>query len=140
MPIKRFVQIQLPMNQPDRCADCPLLGIVPPELRIRNSQETLVCLGTGEAMTKKGSRVRKSGRDAKHPLTRGCDSLWPLWVTYPRQEFPVLVERYIRCIQPYRNTLEQFIHFHRNTKNTDLKASDNDDNDNDENEELPSEG
>ena len=70
MPRRIYQTVKLPVQQPDRCLDCKLLGMIPPEEREPRSQETMVCLGTGDAMSARFARSRASMRDSKHPLKR----------------------------------------------------------------------
>ena len=83
MPAKPFIHVQLPPIQPDCCAECPLLGEIPKSERKFGSQETLVCLGTREAMNARISRSRSSKHDVKHPLKRYCDEDWERWQEEP---------------------------------------------------------
>ena len=46
MPKRLSVMVKLPEEQPDRCLDCPLLGVIPIEKRKHGSKKTHVCLGT----------------------------------------------------------------------------------------------
>lgn len=116
MPKKRFENVKLPLLQPDRCMDCPLLGAIPKSERRPGSQEALVCLGTWHAMTVRFSRVRKSGRDSKHPLTRPCDAKWERWQEAPIYgRYPVPYEAMNRYREEYIKEHKQFhIIFHDN--------------------------
>lgn len=114
MPKKIFTQIQLPLEQPDRCADCPLLGLIPDNLRSPNPEDrfkSLVCVGTSAAITKKFSEIRASQRDNHHPLHRPCDSRWNAWQQMPRREFPVKIQVYNTYLEPYHRTKELRINF-----------------------------
>lgn len=114
MPKKNFVQIQLPPVQPDCCAECPLLGLVPKYVnKPYRSQETHVCCGTLEAMSQRISRVRASARDAKHPLKRPCDSRWHAWMQLPGRKLSVRVQTYNDCRIPYEGSLQLLIKFHK---------------------------
>ena len=107
-------KVQLPPAQPDCCADgCPLLGLIPKSTpRPKNSKETHVCLGTMEALTKRGTKIRASQRDAHHPLHRPCDTRWEMWMTLPRRILNVNRQFYAECRIPYEATLQMQIKFH----------------------------
>lgn len=114
MPKRNIVMIQLPPEQPDCCTDCPLLGLVPKYVaRPKNSKETHVCIGTMEALTQRGSRIKASQRDANHPLHRPCDLRWRAWMTLPLRRLGVNVDTYRECRIPYEATLQLQIKFHR---------------------------
>lgn len=113
MPKRNIVKIQLPPVQPDCCQECPLLGMVPKVLRPKGSKETLVCIGTMEAMTPPTSRVRASKRDSKHPLHRPCDNRWHAWMTLPMRKLGVGIEQYNECRLPFEQSLQMVIKFHR---------------------------
>lgn len=109
---KEFIKI--PINQPDCCADCPLLGAIPENERRPRSQEVLVCLATWEAMSARFSRSRASTKDAKHPLHRPCDQKWERWQMAPfNGSYPVPYEAMNRYREKYKNEYMQFrIIFH----------------------------
>lgn len=114
MPKRNIIQVQLPAEQPDCCAMCPLLGLVPKYVaRPKNSKETHVCLGTMEALTQRGTRIRASQRDSHHPLKRPCDHRWPMWMTLPQRKLGLSIETYRECRVPYEATLQLTIKFHR---------------------------
>ena len=107
-------KVPLPPVQPDCCAECPLLGLVPKTVtRPKNSKETHVCLGTMEALTARGSKIRASQRDSHHPLRRPCDSRWDMWMTFPNRHLPVNKQFFRDCRIPYENTLQMQIKFHK---------------------------
>lgn len=113
MPKKNFIQVQLPAKQPDCCAECPLLGLVPKYVqRPKNSKETMVCLGTMEALTQRGSKIRASNRDATHPLHRPCDRIWKAWEQLPNRRLGISIQTYNDCRIPYEGTLQMRIRFH----------------------------
>ena len=62
--------VKLPEKQPDCCAICPLLGLIPKEKVPPKSYEKLVCLGTNEAMTQRASRIRAILDAIKKPQFR----------------------------------------------------------------------
>jgi hypothetical protein len=114
MPKRNIIQIQLPSEQPDCCAECPLLGVVPSYVaRPKNSKETMVCCGTMDAITQRGSRVRASQRDTNHPLHRPCDSRWHSWMQLPGRKLGISTQTYNDCRIPYEGTLQLQIKFHR---------------------------
>ena len=107
-------KVLLPSSQPDCCAECPLLGLVPKYVaRPKNSKETHVCIGTMEALTQRGSKIRASQRDEHHPLRRPCDSRWDMWMTLPRRILNVNRVYYRDCRLPYETTLQMQIKFHK---------------------------
>ena len=107
-------KVQLPPQQPDRCIDCPLLGLVPKYVaRPKNSKETHVCIGTREALTQRSTKISASGKDKNHPLRRPCDGVWETWMTLPRRILLVNRETYRECRIPYESTLQMQIKFHK---------------------------
>lgn len=114
MPRRNITMIQLPPMQPDCCAECPLLGLVPKTVvRPKNSKETHVCMGTMEALTKRGTTVRASTKDVNHPWHRPCDKRWDAWMQLPRRQLGIGVQVYNECRIPYECTLQLQIKFHR---------------------------
>lgn len=112
MPKRLFHKVLLTADQPDRCADCPLLGILPPDVeRPRCSKKTLVCIATGVALSKRGSRVCKSQRDGHHLLHRPCDDKWPIWASLPGRMLPIKTEYYMKYRLPYETISEMKIIF-----------------------------
>ena len=106
-------KVQLPPTQPDACFECPLVGLIGRGVsRPKFSKETHVCLGTMEAMTKRGIKIRASPRDAHHPLRRPCDNLWDTWMILPRRILNINRQFYIECRIPYEQTLQMRIKFH----------------------------
>ena len=83
MPKYLFKKIKMPKEQPDCCAECPLLGLIPKNEMPKGCRETRVCLMTGDAMTAPFSRSRKSTKDTHHPLKRPCDHNWELYQKTP---------------------------------------------------------
>ena len=114
MPKRNIVQITLPPEKPDCCAACPLVGLIPKHLRQHRSKETHVCLGTMEALTGRGIRVRASSRDSNHPLRRPCDNRWNAWMTLPGRKIGISNVSYIQCRIPYEQGLQLQIKFHNN--------------------------
>lgn len=113
MPKRNFVKIKLPIAQPDCCALCPLIGKIPPERREYGSYETLICLGTMDAMTQRQSNIRASKRDSRHPLHRYCDTRWNAWQQLSAREFPVSIDIYNTFRMPYELGMQPVIRFHR---------------------------
>ena len=113
MPKRNFINQKLPLQQPDCCAECPLLGIIPQEARKYGSYETLVCLGTMDAMTQRQSKIRASRRDSKHPLHRYCDTRWQAWTLLEGHEFPISIDSYNRYRLPYEMSFQPLIRFHK---------------------------
>lgn len=83
MPKKLFSKVKLPIEKPDRCMDCPLLGEIPKEEKQKGNQANLVCLGTQMAMSARAARSKASEHDTKHPLKRPCDGEWERWLQPP---------------------------------------------------------
>ena len=97
-------------KQPDCCADCPLIGIIPEGKR--EGKWTHVCCATGDAMTRVGIRVIASAKDAKHPWHRSCDGIWEeWWSANPHHLFKIPLDRYITWRQPYEFSLGLKINF-----------------------------
>lgn len=94
---KIFENVILPIEQPDCCMECPLLGQIPKDERKFRSQETLVCLATHHAMNARIARSKKSNHTTKHPLKRLCDGDWDRWQAKPLSgRFPIRVVDMIR--------------------------------------------
>ena len=111
--------IKLPEKQPDCCAICPLLGLIPKDRVPAKSYEKLVCLGTNEAMTQRASRIRASQRNSKHPLHRYCDNKWQFWMQLKNRCLGINSTMYLQCRIPYEQSQQMtfnFIKFHRQTK------------------------
>ena len=112
MPKRNIIQVQLPIAQPDSCKDCPLLGLIPKEIkRPYRSQMTHICLGTMKALTARLSRRKASEKDARHPLHRPCDRVWKAWQTSPGMIIGINAEHYNRCRMPYIQSLQMQIDF-----------------------------
>lgn len=114
MPKRLSVKVKLPEEQPDRCLDCPLLGVIPIEKRKHGSKKTHVCLGTYpeiKALAKRKTAIRKSDETRSKPLTRPCDKLWNAWVKLPLRQFPLNIQAYNEFRQPYLESLHYRIDF-----------------------------
>lgn len=59
MPKHNTTPIQLPAEQPDCCALCPLVGIIPKANRPKGTKETHCCLGTMEALSGRGIKEKR---------------------------------------------------------------------------------
>ena len=106
--------IRLPAQQPDCCFECPLCGLIPKDYaeRPKGSKETHVCLGTWEALTGRGIKVRASAKDSKHPWRRPCDMKWAAWQKMQEHYFPIPDEAYIPYRLPFERGLQFKIKFH----------------------------
>lgn len=98
-----YQKVKLPAVKPDRCVDCPLLGLVPAGVaRPRYSKKSHLCIGTAVAMSKAKTEIRASeSNDPKHPLERPCDEHWERWMAYPRQILRVNKALYRDSRDPY---------------------------------------
>lgn len=112
MPKRNITLMQLPMEQPDCCASCPLVGIIPKEQRPRNSKESHVCLGTCEALSGRGIHVRASERDTSHKLHRPCDHVWEAWMNLPGRKLGINSNFYLTYRLPYEQSSQMVIKFH----------------------------
>lgn len=113
MPAKPFIKRKMPMEQPDCCALCPFLGIIPKGEYPKGSKETRVCIPCQDAMSERGSRVRKSQRDSHHPLKRPCDELWDAWYQAGQGYKGIKKEFYIKYRLPLEEEQQMVIKFHR---------------------------
>lgn len=113
MPKRVFRKIRIPLEQPDCCASCPLLGVIPKEERPFGTKETHVCIARQEAISARGILVKKSERDSHHPLKRPCDEFWELWTRLPGSMYPMKDEFYMRYRLPYESNQQMVIKFHR---------------------------
>ena len=106
-------KVLLPEQKPDRCVDCPLLGLIPKNVeRPKYSKETRLCIGTAEALSERKSTLRESeATDPKHPLKRPCDDHWDRWMSYPRRIIIVNKALYRDSRDPYLETRQYTIDF-----------------------------
>lgn len=109
MPRKLFKMISLPLEQPDSCEQCPLLGKLPKEKS--KGRYTYVCCATRVAMTQIGVGIKQSERDIKHKWHRSCDELYPYWITNLGGKLGIPVERYEAWRRPYEDSLQLSIIF-----------------------------
>ena len=116
MPKRNFIKVKIAPVQPDRCMDCPLLGIVPKHQRPKGSLETYVCIPTRHAMTSRLIKSRVSEADAKHPRHRFCEKMWDAWAKLPNREFMMPVRAYIEERLPLEASLQLPIIFHNDRR------------------------
>lgn len=109
---KNKTPVQLPIAQPDCCAECPLCGLIPKEERPFGSKETHLCLGTWHALNARFIRSRASAKDSHHPLRRWCDATWEAWITLPERMFILRDMDYTRYRVPYESSIQRTIIFH----------------------------
>lgn len=102
MPKKLFVMVKLPPAQPDRCLDCPLLGLIPEEERKHNSKKTHVCIRLMKALARRKVKIRASDETRTKKLIRPCDKIFAAWLELPKREIGVPVASYNK----YRVPLE----------------------------------
>ena len=121
MPKYTHIPVKLPDVQPDNCASCPLCGLIPLKERSKFSREGYVCLGTQEAISSKGVKVRASSRDKAHPLHRPCDPHWNVWQQLPRHEFMLNANWYSVYRIPYEQNQQMCIKFHTKKKEKNQK-------------------
>lgn len=120
MPKKIFQDIRLPEHEPDRCIECPLLGLIPECDRQKGSQQIHVCLGTAESLSKRMAEARKSAKDAKHQLDRPCRSgLWQIWQEKDIKPgyVTVRVVDYVKYRMPQINSGQLYIKFRKPRNN-----------------------
>ena len=113
MPKRQFIPVQLAPEQYDRCADCPLCGLIPENKRKEGKRKKYVCLGVipHKALTSKGIWVKASTHDPKHPLHRPCDSKWAAWMTFPQRIFGMRIDDFAEYRHPFEQTLQTKIDF-----------------------------
>ena len=112
MPRKNFIRIRIPALQPDRCIDCPLLGLVPKRQLPKGSLETFVCMPTRNAMTARLTRSKVSEADKKHPRHRYCERLWPAWATLSNGVYNLSYRVYLEERLPLEESMQLPIKFH----------------------------
>ena len=102
MPRQNIIKVQLPAEQPDTCAQCPLIGVIPKEQRKEGVRQSYGCLGTMEALTSKGIHSSAEAyRSMGKKLHRPCDSRWNAWQQLPGREFGISYQSYLQCRLPY---------------------------------------
>ena len=115
MPRQAIVPIQLPAEQPDCCAKCPLCGLIPKAQRQKGLRQGFVCLGVlGEPLTSKGIYSSASEYKAKNrKLHRPCDTRWDAWMTLPGRTFGVSYANYLNYRLPYEQSQQLIINFRK---------------------------
>jgi len=103
--------VKLPPEQPDRCRDCPLLGLVPISKRKKGSHKTYVCIATMKALSSRGIDISASARDDHHPLKRPCDDRWASFMLAPNMKLQVNSQAYLDCRIPYEQKQQYKIDF-----------------------------
>ena len=91
------IKIQLPPKQPDCCAKCPLIGIIPKNLRQKGKRQSYCCLGMmpHEPLTSKGIDVSASDKKKTgHLKHRFCDDRWEIWKRMYGDYFPLNEKSY----------------------------------------------
>ena len=117
MPKKNIIPVQLAPEQYDRCADCPLLGLIPEDERKNGKRQKYVCLGVLDGLdlkpiSSKGIWVRASKRDQKHPLHRRCDNRYQSWVKHLKNRVFGLSEfLYTKYRMPFEQSVQPRIDF-----------------------------
>ena len=110
------------MGTPDIAATClkkiiadgfEVVGVYTQPDRPKGSKETHVCLGTWEALSGRGIKVRASQRDSHHPLRRPCDTKWDAWMKLPERCFLLQDIVYLHYRMPFENGLQFKIKFHK---------------------------
>lgn len=111
MPKKLFVMVKLPPAQPDRCLDCPLLGLIPEEERKHNSKKTHVCIRLMKALARRKVKIRASDETRTKKLIRPCDKIFAAWLELPKREIGVPVASYNRYRVPLESLQQLTIDF-----------------------------
>ena len=111
MPKKLFVMVKLPPAQPDRCLDCPLLGLIPEEERKHNSKKTHVCIRLMKALARRKVKIRASDETRTKKLVRPCDKIFAAWLELPKREIGVPVASYNRYRVPLESLQQLTIDF-----------------------------
>ena len=105
--MNKKIKIQLPSEKPDKCANCPLLGMIPKELKSKDKKDrfkSYICIGTKEALTKKFIYLSASERDKFHKLHRPCDYFWKIWQEFPLRKIEIDASYYTTFILPYEQS------------------------------------
>ena len=113
MPPKAIIPIEIKMEQPDCCAKCPLIGLIPKEQRQKGVRQSYVCLGVlGEALSSKGIWASASDyKKKKKKLHRPCDTRWEAWTQLPGRKFGMSYAHYLQYRLPYEQRNQLIIHF-----------------------------
>ena len=113
MPKNIYTPIQLPPNQPDRCAKCPLLGKRPQQEQTKGQRQAYCCLGIFTAdgfppLTSKGiERSAEAYRKSQRRLHRPCDDRWDVWMSLPNRRLPITSEAWRERRRPLELEMEQ---------------------------------
>ena len=114
MPRKAIIKISLPAEQPDTCASCPLIGVIPKEQRKEGVRQSFGCLGSMDALTSKGIHSSaKAYKEMGRKLRRPCDSRWQAWMQLPGREFGISYQAYLQCRLPYEQRQQLTFKFKR---------------------------
>ena len=113
MPREAIIKMKLTQEQPDSCAECPLVGLIPKEQRGEGVRQAYVCLGVlGEALTSKGIHSSAAAYRAKNrKLHRPCDNRWEAWAQLPGREFGISYANYLNYRLPYEQGHQLVIKF-----------------------------
>jgi hypothetical protein len=113
MPKKAIIPIQIPMEQPDCCARCPLIGLIPKNQRQPGVRQSYVCLGVlGEALPSKGIWTSASeAKQKKRKHHRPCDTRWDAWAQLPGRKFGMSYAHYLQYRLPYEQGNQLIIKF-----------------------------
>lgn len=113
MPRKPIIPIKLPMEQPDCCMKCPLIGLIPKNQREPGIRQSYVCLGVlGEPLSSKGVwSSAEEARQKKRKLHRVCDSRWEAWMQLPGRLFGMGYAHYLQYRMPFEQSNQLVIKF-----------------------------
>ena len=103
-------------QQPDCCAHCPLIGIIPEEHRIKGVRQSYCCLGVypHEALKSKGITVKQSDKQKTgHRLHRPCDGRWESWWESKDHAVSISKDSYRYCRLPYESRQQLAFHFRK---------------------------
>ena len=126
MPKQYYMARKLPPQQPDRCEQCPLLGLIPPDERRSGLRERYYCLGvydtqrdeSGAPLTDESGKSQfafprlktkgvsvsaKAVKSGGHVLHRPCDYIWNAWMTLPGRLYGMPTDVYLRYRMPYEH-------------------------------------
>ena len=115
------VKITLNTPQPpDKCARCPLIGIIPESYRQQGERKSYCCLGTfpHEPLTSKGITVSVSEKKDKtgHIHHRPCEDKWEIWYGQTGHIIEISKESYQFCRLPYESRQQLAFNFKTNKK------------------------
>ena len=113
MPRQATIPMKLPLEQPDTCAVCPLVGLIPKGQREGGVRQAYVCLGVpGEALTSKGIHSSAAAYKTKNrKLHRPCDTRWHAWTQLPGRIFGISYAHYLQYRLPYEQGCQLQIRF-----------------------------